>query len=112
MKPWFLYILICADDSVYTGVTTDVRRRLKQHNEGRGAKYTRSRRPCDIIAAWEYEDRSAALSAEYRFKQQSHDEKIKITRRKTWLGGTWFADLDGTLYTELIQEWPDLKIGP
>ncbi len=48
-KEWYLYILRCADDSFYTGIALDVNARLEKHNSGKGAKYTKSRRPCELI---------------------------------------------------------------
>ena len=48
-KDWYLYILRCADDSFYTGIALDINARLEKHNSGQGAKYTKSRRPCELI---------------------------------------------------------------
>ncbi|MEE8575797.1 MAG: GIY-YIG nuclease family protein [candidate division Zixibacteria bacterium] len=48
-KEWYLYILRCADDSFYTGIALDIDARLQKHNSGKGAKYTKSRRPCELI---------------------------------------------------------------
>ena len=79
---WFVYVLQCSDDSYYTGVTTDLNRRLKEHNSSnRGAKYTRTRRPVEIIYSLEYEDRSSAQKFEYRFKQLTRKQKEEIINK-------------------------------
>ena len=48
-QKWYLYILRCADDSFYTGITLDINARLEKHNSGKGAKYTKTRRPCELV---------------------------------------------------------------
>jgi len=76
---WFLYILQCADGTYYTGVTTDMKRRLNEHNTSkRGAKYTKTRRPVKVVYLSEYEDRSSAQKAEYEFKQLTRKQKESI----------------------------------
>ena len=75
---WFLYVLRCSDDSFYTGVTTDVDRRLREHNgTNRGAKYTSSRRPVRLIYSEEHPSRSSAQKAEYGFKRLTRLQKEK-----------------------------------
>ncbi len=75
---WTLYVLRCADGSLYTGITTDVERRLEEHNgSAKGARYTRSRRPVELEAAWGCEDHSQAAKAEYAFKSLRRREKLK-----------------------------------
>lgn len=71
----FMYVLECVDGSLYTGYAVDVRRRLEAHNAGRGAKYTRARRPVRLLAYAGFATKHDAMSAEYRFKQLSRDEK-------------------------------------
>lgn len=78
LKMWYIYILECSDGSLYTGITTDVNRRLLEHNSGKGAKYTRSRLPVKIRAVFESQSRSEALKEEYRIKQLSREEKLKL----------------------------------
>lgn len=74
---WFLYVLKCFDDSYYTGITKNLDNRLKIHNSGKGAKYTRSRRPCSFVSTSEISDsKSLALKIEYRFKRLKRNEKI------------------------------------
>ena len=76
---WFLYVLLCSDGSYYTGVTTDVERRLKEHNTShRGAKYTKTRRPVKVIYLTPFGDRSSAQKAEYDFKKLTRKQKEKI----------------------------------
>ncbi|XLM20750.1 GIY-YIG nuclease family protein, partial [Chromobacterium piscinae] len=70
-RPWFLYVLRCADGALYTGVSTDVARRYRQHQAGKGARYTRLNPPVSIEMVVEYPDRSAALRAEHAFKRLS-----------------------------------------
>jgi len=72
---WLMYVVECADGSYYTGITTDMTRRLNEHNRTkRGAKYTRSRRPVRLIYFESHENRSEASRAEAAFK--------KLTRKK------------------------------
>lgn len=73
----YFYVLYCKDQTFYGGYTLDLKRRLDQHNQGLGAKYTRakSRRPLSLIYAEAYSSRSQAMSAEYRFKQLSRQAK-------------------------------------
>lgn len=73
--PWFLYLLECADGSVYTGIAVDVEARFAQHANGTGARYTRSRKPVRVLAQFELADRASALRAEYRVKRLTPREK-------------------------------------
>jgi len=69
-KPYYMYVLRCSDDSLYCGVSTDPTRRLKEHNESaRGAKYTRSRRPCKLLFTQECKSKSDAYKKEAAFKK-------------------------------------------
>ena len=65
----YVYILECSDGTYYTGYTTDVERRVAEHNEGTGAKYTRGRRPVDLIHVEAYDSQSAAMQREHSIKQ-------------------------------------------
>jgi putative endonuclease len=70
MSAWFVYILQCADGSLYTGITTDVQRREREHNDGKlGARYTRSRRPVRLVYSESQNSRSTAAKREYAVKQ-------------------------------------------
>ena len=66
---WKLYILRCNDGSLYTGITTDVEKRLAVHNSGKGAKYTRSRKPVELVYAEKCGNHSAALKRELEIKK-------------------------------------------
>lgn len=79
-KLWSVYILRCRDSSLYTGVATDVARRLEEHEAGapRGAKYTRGKRPLTLVYAEEVGTRSAACKEELRIKSLSRKEKLAL----------------------------------
>jgi putative endonuclease len=80
MKKWYVYILQCADGTLYTGITTGVNRRLNEHNSGKGAKYTRTRLPVMIVAVTEAGSRSEASKEEYRIKQLTREQKMKLIK--------------------------------
>lgn len=74
---YFIYILKCNDQSVYTGITTDIARRLHEHNHTtRGAKYTRSRRPVVLLAQKEVGTKSDALKLEWKLKKMRREQKL------------------------------------
>ncbi|AOJ63479.1 excinuclease [Burkholderia ubonensis] len=75
---WFLYLIECADGSVYTGITTDVAARFDEHAAGKGARYTRSRKPLAVLASFPLADRSSASRAEYWVKQLSPKQKREL----------------------------------
>ncbi|QSG04279.1 putative endonuclease containing a URI domain [Natranaeroarchaeum sulfidigenes] len=74
-------MLECADGTLYTGYTTDVERRLDEHDSGVGAKYTRGRTPVDLIHSESYDTKSAAMAREYEIKQLTRAEKEQLTER-------------------------------
>lgn len=76
---WFVYMLLCADGSFYTGISNDVARRAEAHNAARGAKYTRSRLPVKVVYCERCADRSAALRREAAVKKLSHAQKHALT---------------------------------
>jgi predicted GIY-YIG superfamily endonuclease len=78
---WFVYILRCADGTFYTGITRDVGRRCRQHNEGTASRYTWSRRPVRLVYQERQADQSAALRREVGIRAMSHREKEAIIRR-------------------------------
>ena len=80
--PVFVYIVECADTTLYTGWTTDLERRLKAHNAGRGARYTRERGPVRLVYVEELPDRSAAQRREVEIKRLQRVEKLKLV--KSW----------------------------
>lgn len=72
---WYVYILRCADDTLYTGITTDPERRLAEHNGRGGAKYTRVRQPVELVYLEESENRSLASQREWQIKQLPRKKK-------------------------------------
>jgi len=82
MKSWHLYVLGCSDGTLYTGVTTDLQRRLVEHNSSpKGAKYTMTRRPVHLLWSKQCGSRSEAQSEEYKFKKLSRKNKLKEMER-------------------------------
>jgi predicted GIY-YIG superfamily endonuclease len=81
-KKHYVYILKCADGTYYTGYTTDPERRTQVHNSGKGAKYTRARRPVELIYTEEYDDKIEAHRREYSIKQLTRAEKEKLMYEK------------------------------
>lgn len=75
---YWVYILRCADGTLYTGITDDVERRLAAHNSGKGAKYTRGRGPVELVYREEAADKSAALRRELAIKRLSRAEKLAL----------------------------------
>ena len=76
----FVYLLRCADGTLYCGWSTDPERRLRQHQAGTASRYTRRRRPVEIVWVKQVADRSAALREEWRIKQLTRDEKWALVR--------------------------------
>ena len=80
---WFVYIVECADNTLYTGITTDINRREEEHNSSeKGAKFTKMRRPVKIVFTQECEDRSEASKKEYAIKKLTRKKKIEIIEGK------------------------------
>jgi putative endonuclease len=77
-EDYYVYVLHCADDTFYTGYTTDVDRRVNEHEAGRGAKYTRGRTPVEVVHVESYASKSEAMSREYEIKQYSRAEKERL----------------------------------
>lgn len=78
MTDHVVYVLECADGSLYTGYTTDLERRVAEHNAGDGAKYTRARTPVEVVYRERYDSKSTAMSREYEIKQHSRAEKEQL----------------------------------
>jgi putative endonuclease len=74
----YLYVLECADGSLYTGYTTDVERRVAEHDAGEGAKYTRGRTPVELVHVESFPTRSAALQREHEIKALSRAAKERL----------------------------------
>ena len=75
---WYLYLVSCSDNTLYTGITTNLKRRIAEHNRGRGAAYTAARRPVELRAAWVYLDQSAAMRAEHAMKRRTRVRKQQL----------------------------------
>ena len=76
------YILRCADGTLYTGWTNDLEKRLRAHNEGRGGKYTRVRRPVELVYFEEYATREEAMSREWHIKRLCRADKLRLIEEK------------------------------
>lgn len=89
-----MYVLRCADGTLYTGYTVDVQARVAAHNAGRGAKYTAARRPVALEASARFPTKHEAMGAEYRFKQLSREEKLELLASAS----------DEAAFTRLLQD--------
>ncbi len=79
---YYLYILRCADDTLYTGITVDLERRINEHNTSKlGAKYTSARRPVELVYSKKFRNRSTASKAEGKVKGLSREEKLTLISR-------------------------------
>ena len=72
----YFYVVSCKDNSLYAGYTNNLNRRIKLHNEGKGAKYTRARRPVKLVYSKGFPTKSEALKAEYAYKQWNRKNKL------------------------------------
>jgi putative endonuclease len=77
---WLCYIIRCADDTLYTGITNDLRKRLASHNAGSAAKYTKTRRPVELMFVESCADRSEALKREMEIKSLARAEKLALIK--------------------------------
>lgn len=76
---YYVYILFCTDGTMYTGITSDLERRVAEHNSSaKGAKYTKGRRPVKVVYTAEFPDKSSALKEEIRIKKMTRKEKLEI----------------------------------
>jgi putative endonuclease len=87
-KVWVVYILRCSDESLYTGITNNIKKRFDAHNQGTAAKYTRSRRPVKLVATSAKMDRISAMRLEIKIKRLPKTKKISalkknVTRRSS-----------------------------
>ena len=78
----YTYILKCKDGSLYTGWTNDLEQRVAAHNTGIGAKYTKARRPVELVYFEEFETKEQAMKREYAIKQMARKDKLELVRRK------------------------------
>ncbi|MBP1930583.1 GIY-YIG nuclease family protein [Ammoniphilus resinae] len=79
---YFVYMLRCSDQSLYTGITNDIERRLDQHNKGKASKYTRARTPVQLVYQEECVDKSSALIREHEIKKYSKQRKEIMASKK------------------------------
>jgi putative endonuclease len=78
---WYVYIIECSDGTLYTGITTDVNKRIETHNKGKGAKYTRGRTPVVLLISFSVESKVVALKEEYRIKQLTRADKLLLVNK-------------------------------
>ena len=78
----YTYILKCKDDSLYTGWTNDLKKRITSHNAGKGAKYTKARRPVELVYYEEFQTREEAMKREYAIKQLSRKAKEALIKTR------------------------------
>ena len=79
-KENYIYILRCSDDTLYTGWTTDIEKRTEMHNCGKGAKYTKARRPVELVYFEKLESKSGALKREAAIKKLSREKKLALIK--------------------------------
>jgi putative endonuclease len=80
---WMVYIILCSDNSLYTGITNNLSRRFSQHCSTRGAKYFRGRQPVKVVYAEDGHDRSSASKREFAIKRLKHTEKLLLIKSIT-----------------------------
>ena len=81
----YTYILKCNDDTLYTGWTNNLEKRIKDHNDGKGAKYTKTRRPVELVYHEEFETKEEAMKREYAIKQLTRAQKILLIKNRDCL---------------------------
>lgn len=87
VAPWHVYMVVCSDQTIYTGITKDLQKRLHEHNDGAtGAKYTRSRRPVKIVYQEEQSSRSTATKRELQLKKMTRAKKLQLIREAVFPG--------------------------
>ena len=89
MTEWYVYILICRDGTLYTGMTNDLQSRIDAHNNGKGAKYTRSRAPVTLGTFFVCASKSDALKKEAAIKKLSRQEKLELINNQTKTGSCY-----------------------
>ena len=90
----YTYIVKCADSTLYTGWTNDLDKRIKAHNSGKGAKYTKTRRPVKLVYYEEHETKNEAMSREYAIKHLTRKEKEILIKGNGNLCGSWMVKGD------------------
>uniref|UniRef100_A0A7C3PG17 GIY-YIG nuclease family protein n=1 Tax=Oscillatoriales cyanobacterium SpSt-418 TaxID=2282169 RepID=A0A7C3PG17_9CYAN len=77
----YVYVVRCANGSLYTGYTKDIKARMAAHNEGKGGRYTRAHRPVKLVASWSFATKREALQIEYRIKQLPRPKKLELVQQ-------------------------------
>jgi putative endonuclease len=104
------YVIECADGSLYTGYTTDLQRRVREHDRGEGAKYTRGRTPVELVYSEQFDAKSPAMSREYEIKQLSRTEKERLVAEAETAGSeTSEARTTGASRTDTETSEPGTK---
>jgi len=83
----YVYMVCCANGTLYTGYTIDVERRIALHNAGKGARYTRSHRPVSLVATWTFNSKGEALRAERELKRLPREQKLRVAEQVSTLEG-------------------------
>lgn len=80
---WFVYMLVCSDKkkSLYVGITNNLEKRIKAHNDGKGAKFTKGRGPVSLLHSFKVKNKSKALKLEYKIKQMSRIDKLRLLHK-------------------------------
>ena len=76
---WLVYLLLCADQTLYCGITNNLQKRLEKHNAGKGSRYTRARLPVMVVKIWDATNKSTALKLEAKIKKLPKDQKLSFT---------------------------------
>lgn len=84
-KTYYTYLLKCSDDTLYCGYTNNISERVKTHNAGEGAKYTKSRRPVEVIYYESFDSKSAAMKREYEIKKMTRQQKLLLAEKRRGL---------------------------
>jgi putative endonuclease len=77
----YVYVVCCANGSLYTGYTKDIEARIAAHNEGKGGRYTQAHRPVKLVASWSFATKREALQIEYRIKQLPRQKKLELVQQ-------------------------------
>lgn len=86
---WYVYILTCSGKTLYTGITTDLKRRVNEHNDSKlGAKYTRTRRPVKLVYSCRVKNKSSAAKLEWHIKKMTRQEKMELIKEKSTLSSS------------------------
>ncbi len=83
----YVYMVCCANGTLYTGYTINVERRIALHNAGKGGRYTRSHRPVSLVATWTFNSKGEALRAERELKRLPHEQKLRLAEQAAFLEG-------------------------